>query len=750
MSLKQRRVSENGMTSDVTAKEDLLTHLTDALETIDEGIAVYDANETLVFCNQLYREYLGPVAHLAVPGIQWRTFMRAYLDAGLEAANYNPEEEFDEQADRLRAGNVSRKSQISTDGRQFEVSYSPMRNGGFVLRRKDITDRVEAEAAAADHAALLTCILETNPIPVVMARLGDGRIVWRSPAAIELVGENEFSTQNYFDPKDREEYVAQLRRDGLVEDFRMVGQPIQGGVGTFALSGRLTEFGGEKCVVSSITDLSETQQREALMRKVIEACPAPVLMNRAESGEILYRSPELIALFGDSLNAETFYADPADRQRFLETLRRDGQVTEYRARLKNASGQTFWAAISGRLAEWEGDDVLVTFTRDLTPQLKIETELDRQREFSFQSEKMSALGSLLAGVAHELNNPLSVVVGHAMMLEEETVDAQTRRQIRKISAAAERCARIVKTFLAMARQQPAQVSLVDLNEVVRVASEVAEYGDGAHAVSISSELSDSLPVVKGDADQLTQLVLNLIINAEDAIAASGQGGRIMLLTSADDDAVRLQVVDDGPGVPADMRKRVFEPFYTTKDVGEGTGLGLSMCHQIVTSHGGTIRMTQSEKGGACVVIDLPASSSTTAAQPEKDHATKTDDTPLRVLIVDDEEDVAELNAELLTRVGYDTAHVSSGREALSLMEEDPFDIVLCDLNMPDLDGRAVFDAISQHHPHLVSKVGFITGDTLGRASQTFLAEAGRPFLEKPVSPSELRDFVCTLSNGTSS
>lgn len=732
------------MNTDVTSQQNLLTLLSDALETIDEGIAIYDADEKLVYCNALYKQYLGPVAHLAEPGIQWRTFMRAYLEAGLEAANYDPEEDFDEQADRLRAGNVRRQSQVSADGRQFEIAYSPMRNGGFVLRRKDITDRIEAEAAAADHAALLTCILETNPIPVVMARLDDGKIVWRSPAAVELVGNSDYSTGHYFDAEDREDYVALLRRDGLVEDFRMVGQSIEGRVSTFALSGRLTEFGGETCVVSSITDLSETQQREALMRKVIEACPAPVLMNRAETGEILYRSAELITLFGEGLNASAFYADPADRKGFLETLRRDGEVSEHRLRLKNASGQTFWASISGRLTEWDGEEVLVTFTRDLTSQLAMEAELDHQRELTFQSEKMSALGGLLAGVAHELNNPLSVVVGHAMMLEEETADAQTRRQIRKISAAAERCARIVKTFLAMARHEPTQIVPVDLNEVVRVAAEVAGYGDAAHAVQISTELSDGPACTEGDADQLTQMVLNLIINAEQAIAEAGRGGRITLTTSVGDGTVKLDVSDDGPGVPVDMRKRVFEPFFTTKQVGQGTGLGLSMCHQIATAHRGTIRMDEATGGGARVVIELPATSGAEAAIPDTACGGSVNRDRLRVLIVDDEADVAELNAEVLSRAGYQTEHVASGREALQLLGERDFDIVLSDLNMPELDGRSFFDAIAEHHPGLVGGIGFITGDTLGRASQAFLAEAGRPYLEKPVSPSELRDFVGSL------
>lgn len=721
--------------------------LFDAFETVDEGIGIYDADERLVYCNALYRESLGPVADMVTPGTEWRSFMRAHHAAGLSTDGQAPREDFDARADRLRAENVRRVSEITVGERRFEVAYTPMPNGGFVLRRKDITEQSRAEAAAEHYSALLTLILDANPIPVVMARLEDSRIVWRSPAAVELVGEADYTVDRFEDPGDRARYVALLQGEGKAVGFRTRLRAADGRVLTVSLSGVLTEYEGETCVVSSITDLTEVLNREAMLRKVIEACPAPVLMNRASTGEILYRSPELIALLGDGLDAKAFYADPGERAGFLDALRRDGEVTEYRERLLDAKGEPFWAAVSGRMTEWDGEDALVTFTRDLTPQLRMEAELDRQRDLSFQSEKMSALGGLLAGVAHELNNPLSVVVGHALMLQEEAADPAMQRQVQKISAAAERCARIVKTFLSMARQEPAQVEPVDLNEIVQVATEVARYGDDAHAVRVRTELAADLPPIEADADQLTQLAINLIINAEQAIAASGRGDHVMLSTSAEAGRVTLVVEDNGPGIPTDVRKRVFEPFFTTKGVGEGTGLGLSMCHQIAAAHSGTIRLEDVEGGGARFIVDLPSASPARQAETASTAPAAEGRSATRVLVIDDEADVAELNAEVLERAGYDVHAVSDGREALRLLAQQPFDVVLSDLNMPDLDGRALYEAIQSTYPDLVTGVGFITGDTLGRSSQTFLAEAGRPYLEKPVSPKELREFVEHIGQG---
>jgi CheY-like chemotaxis protein len=368
----------------------------------------------------------------------------------------------------------------------------------------------------------------------------------------------------------------------------------------------------------------------------------------------------------------------------------------------------------------------------------MEEELAAQRELIFQNEKLSAMGELLAGVAHELNNPLSVVLGHSQMLLDGELVPAARRHAEQVGGAAERCARIVKTFLTMARQQPAKTEIVAINDIVRTAVGVARFGD---ATRIDCDLARGLPAIAADPDQITQVILNLILNAEQAMRGSGCGDHVILRTrlAPGGGAVELEVEDNGPGIPEELRARVFEPFFTTKKLGEGTGIGLALSHRIVHSHKGEIRLDPAFRHGTRFRVVLPATagrrSAADAAVPAGGGATA------RILIVDDEADVAEMNGEILAQRGYQVDVTSSVREALALMRRQRYDLVVSDLNMPDIDGRGFFEAITSEFPELVQRTAFITGDTMGRGSQGFLSEADRPFLEKPVSARELCDFV---------
>ncbi|MEM8631371.1 MAG: ATP-binding protein, partial [Pseudomonadota bacterium] len=412
------------------------------------------------------------------------------------------------------------------------------------------------------------------------------------------------------------------------------------------------------------------------------------------------------------------------------------------------AGRPFWGAVSARLIEYSGEEVIVSYSRDLTKQLAVEAELTRQREQLFQNEKMSALGELLAGVAHELNNPLSVVVGHSMMLKDETDDPEILRQTAKISDAAERCARIVKTFLTMARQEPAKKEPLDINGVLATAIDVARYGESAAEVEIRSDFATDLGAVNGDGDQITQAILNLLLNAEQAIGLSGEGDtiRVMSRRKVGGDRVEITVEDNGPGIRPELRARVFEPFFTTKDIGKGTGIGLAFCHRVIQSHGGTIDIDPAFRGGTRFVVTLPFDRATEPEAPAPE-IVKSTPAMRRLLVIDDESDVADLNAEVLERAGYDVDVAYAARDALAMMAGRAYDAVISDLNMPDIDGRGFFEAIRADYPELVDRTGFVTGDTMGKSSQTFLREAGRSYLEKPVSPAELRDFAAALVQG---
>ncbi len=720
--------------------------LAEAFEALEEGIAIYDADERLVMFNQRYKDLLGPISDMIRPGMHWRDLIHGCVQRGVVSEKHESGAEWETVSEGDRDAGAKRTEIRQLDDRYFELSYHPTKSGGFVVTRTDVTDKHIAEVRAEERDRLLSRILEANPIPVVMARAEDGKVVYQSPAAVEMIGVVEDARPVFIDPEARPEYVRRLHKYGKVEDFQTRFSTPNGRKISVSLTGVLTEFDGETCVVSSMTDLTEVQEREALIRRVVEAFPAPVLMNRSDTGEIIYRSPELVKLFGENLDATTFYVDASKRKGFLEAVRATGSVRDYRAEFKNAEGEPFVGAVSGRLTEWNGEEVLVTFTRDLTHELQIEEELEHQREQMFQNEKMMALGGLMAGVAHELNNPLSVVVGHAMMLEDEVLDPDVLRKTKKISEAAERCAKIVKAFLTMARHEPVRMEETEINEVIETAVEVARYGDSLGNAEIELALDRELKPVCADPDQITQVVINLVLNAAQAIGENS--GHIRVLSKPLKDGARIVVEDDGPGIPKDIRARVFEPFFTTKGVGKGTGIGLAMCHRIVAAHKGNISVEAADAGGARFVITLPCSKADrrkmVAAPP--DGAT---DKTAHILVIDDEPDVADLNAEILERGGFSTHVVYNAQDALDTLGESSYDAVLSDLNMPDIDGRGVYEAITERQPELARHTGFLTGDTMGRQSQAFLGEVKRPYIEKPVSPKELREFVTRLISGSS-
>ncbi|MDA4845724.1 hybrid sensor histidine kinase/response regulator [Hoeflea poritis] len=721
--------------------------LRDAIESLSEGFALYDEDGRLVMFNTRYREMNHAVEDLLEPGLDWEILMRETARRGVYADAIGREDEWISARIENGIEYIQDYELKHTDGTYYAVSVHPTKLGGFVVTRTDITARKQAEIAERDGDLLIRQVLEASPAPVVMARVGDGEILYRNPAAIELFGKRENATEYYCSIDDRADYITTLLADGRVDDYKLTLINRDGEEFPAATYGRIADYKGEEVVVTTTIDLTGQNEAEALIRKVLEACPVPVQMTNAETGRLLFRSPETTALFGPVEMAGEYYVNPQDRDEYLDILRKTGSIYEHKIQLTNAKKEPFWGSISARLIEFRGEQVVVSNTRDLTDELALQEELTSQRELLFQNEKMSALGELLAGVAHELNNPLSIVVGHSLMLREEAHEPETIKRIEKISGAAERCAKIVKTFLAMARQQPAKMENTDVNAVITTAVDVAGYGKKDEGLEIVCDLSQNMPEIVADADQITQVIINLIINAEQAILAAGEGNRISVATGSGKtgDTVEITVTDNGPGIPKNIIARIFEPFFTTKDVGDGTGIGLAFCHRIIHSHGGHIWADPDFRGGSRFVISLPAGA------PGTDEDTAAGDSArsragVRALVVDDEVEVAELIAEILKKEGFRVTLAHSGDEAVERLGEERYDLLLSDLNMPSLDGRGLYETIRDRHPYLIDKTAFITGDTMGAASQSLLRESQRPHLEKPVSPAELRELVYGILN----
>jgi len=471
--------------------------MSEVLDALPEGIAIFDDDALLTYCNTVFRSReVTDIAHLLVPGLAWDMMLRALETRGVISA---------ETAGQLR--------------------------------------HMEAQLGTGID------------VPALEFRMPEGRIL-----------------------------RANLRQTSTNGFFLFV-----------------------RDVSASRKLVENSQDADELLAKVLEACPANVVMSRVGDGSILYRSPAATELLGTTRHAHAHFASRTERGDFITALLPDGRVDDMPIAGLRPDGTRFPCLISARLIEYRGEEVMVSSTVDISKEVALRRTLADQREQIFQAEKMSALGELLAGVAHELNNPLSVVVGHALMLREEDIDPETRRRVEKISDAAERCTRIVKSFLAMARQQPVRLVPIDLREMLETAVDALENGTEGLSTPVEISCDTTLPAIRGDIHQLGQVVINLVTNADQAIRESGKGDhiRLSLTHDATGGTVELVVADNGPGVPNEIQRRIFDPLFTTKAAGSGTGLGLALAHRVVEAHSGHLRIDPDRGTGATFRITLP-------------------------------------------------------------------------------------------------------------------------------------------------
>ncbi|MEO5325403.1 PAS domain S-box protein [Mesorhizobium sp. CC13] len=387
--------------------------------------------------------------------------------------------------------------------------------------------------------------------------------------------------------------------------------------------------------------------------------------------------------------------------------------------------------------------------RDLREKHRAEEEINRQRERLHQNEKMAAMGSLLAGVSHELNNPLAVVVAQSTLLHEFASDTQTKLRAEKVRAAAERCGRIVKSFLGMVRLHPTTQAETDLNQVVRAALEVTAYGARSSGIGIDTEFAPGPLMVMADADHMTQVAANFLVNSQHALAGIS-GDRIIQVRTfrTAGGGAGFSVEDSGPGIAEEIRGRVFESYFTTKPIGVGTGIGLSISKSIVDRHNGRIWFEPAEPTGARFLVELPAMGADRYAIAES--APKS--SGLRhAVIIDDEPDVAGSLSDILELMGVKARIVSSWTSVADALGEAPVDIVFSDLRMPDRSGITILREIVARRPEMAQRFVLVTGDLIGaKAEIEQLPASLRPhILEKPFSTFDVRSALSAVSEQVS-
>ena len=498
--------------------------------------------------------------------------------------------------------------------------------------------------------------------------------------------------------------------------------------------------------ISAIQNARLSSFNERIIRSMDEG----ILIEDAE-GYITFANPRMAEMLGyrspEELIGQRILSWIDTRDRFVARLQHDavlaGERRRYEATFQTKDGGTLPVLASSiPLLQRPGQPPeILTVVTDIS-------ELKRLQQQLIQSEKLAALGGLVAGVAHELNNPLTSIIGYAQLIKAGGVSATAAEDLKRVIQQAQRAADIVRNLLAFARQERPQRKLVDVNDIIERTIALRSYELRVQNIQVELDLDKGVPATLADPQQLQQVILNLILNAEQAMSKSGVGSRLTIRTRRTDAGVIVEVRDNGPGIPPAIMGRIFDPFFTTKEPGEGTGLGLSICYGIVQEHGGRI-WAESEgipgKGAAFFVHLPPAPPQSRIAAEEAQEQKSAPPTAgrrgSRILIVDDEQDIVEIAARVLAQQGHLVDVARSGQEAIRCVERRGYDLIVCDIKMPGMNGISFWEELTRRDPGWRKRIVFMTGDMANEQTVGFLQEAGAPVLQKPFELQRLNSWI---------
>jgi PAS domain S-box-containing protein len=491
----------------------------------------------------------------------------------------------------------------------------------------------------------------------------------------------------------------------------------------------------------SSRDLADLQESEQRFRALSEATFEAVIVH--DGGKILFANAAAHEVYGVSdLRGRSMFDFVAPES--LELVRRKssaGEVGRYEAVGRRANGETFAAEARARAIQFQGRTVRIVAIRDDSVRKALEASLAAQ-------DRLATMGRLAAGVAHEVNNPLTFAMLNLEGVTRALSSWPRERErvlemLAQVRTGLERVSRVVQDMRAFSRVEPHGTRPVELGRVLEYATSVVGVEVRARA-ALRIDVGEAM-YVRGDEARLGQVFVNLLVNAAHAIPEGEPSAhRVVVTARRDGDTVEIAISDTGSGIPESVRAHLFEPFHTTKAPGIGTGLGLSICHAIVTSLGGTISADAPAEHGTTFRVRLPAADDADADATDATTTRPTRASRHRVLVVDDETMLRQVIAQMLGS-DYEVSVAGSVAEALAILEGDVrFDAILCDIVMPRQTGLDFHTALSDQFPQLVGRLGFITGGVLDGRIHDFLERSGRPRVYKPFSLSELHETVRAL------
>ncbi len=415
--------------------------------------------------------------------------------------------------------------------------------------------------------------------------------------------------------------------------------------------------------------------------------------------------------------------------------------------LRSGSPVSLEMNVGSRILEWHSyplseetlfPETAVVYIRDITEQKALMHRL-------VQSDKLSSIGELVSGVAHELNNPLTSIMGFSELLLMDNINEASKKKAETIHESSLRCKRIVDNLLSFSRSHKPEKTYQDINSLITGILDLKAYRLDVEDIETRLDLDETIPMIMADGHQLQQVFLNLLNNAEHALQEKGGQGTITIRTGYRNNKLFITFTDSGSGIPERTIPRIFDPFFTTKEVGKGTGLGLSISYGIIKEHGGDIQVMSKQGSGTSFLIELPVV--TSADKPVmtiSEHVreeTQIVSGGLRALLLDDEPLILDFVKEVLLDSGYSVDAVSEGQKALELLGNSDYDIIISDMKMPGMSGKQFYLEAKKLRPRTSGKIIFMSGDTASKETQDFLKETGNQYVQKPFTVQMLKEVI---------
>jgi PAS domain S-box-containing protein len=650
--------------------------------------------------------------------------------------------------------------------RHFDCRFQVLRTEGQIVGvsgwARDVTSQHESEIRFADlFESLSEGIFFTTP---------EGQILDANPALVRMLGfdsKKELQQHNfgdfYEDPSVRQGIITRLLERGSLQNLELALRRKDGTrIYCFGSASAIRDALGRVArLQGTFVDVTESRamqrhlhKEQELVRRLVAAFPDVIAVLDCE-GRYTFVSPRIQDVLGaqpqdyvgESLGAR---AHPEDRPKLDEMFQSiiAGKDThsdiEFRSRHADGSWRTLRSS-AAPLFDTEGKvNGVVASARDVTLSKQSEAQL-------VQKEKLAAMGQMMAGVAHELNNPLTAILGVSDLLRERSTDDASRRHAEIILQQARRAAAIIQNLLAFSRPSAQGRVKLRIDEIVERALQLHQASLRQKNIHVDFTSPGDLPAIEGDPKLLAQVFSNLIINAEQAIAAVHDRGTLRVSLAHANGSVSATFADDGPGISSENIGKIFDPFFTTKRPGGGTGLGLTISLALVKEHGGTIEVQSSPGSGASLRVLLPVPATLPpGSQPQNvrtSPAVSADASILHghtVLVVDDEDSIREIVQEGLTSRGMKVEGAASSEEALSHLASASYEVVLCDFNLPGLKGEQLFERLRAQAGSSLPRFVFMTGDLLDPSTIEAFSRKGASVLQKPFHVSALAALLAEL------